>query len=122
MASPITTQGATAPPGLPTEHPHVERRPGVCGGAPVVRGTRVAVRHIAVLYKEGAGVAEVLAAYPHLQASWVHDAISFYLDHQEAVEEEIKANEIDAVLARTGGVMDAKGVVRFPAEGAADER
>jgi uncharacterized protein (DUF433 family) len=122
MASSTTEQGTSgASQGFPTEHPHIERRPGVCGGAPIIRGTRITVRHIAVLYKDGAGVEEVLATYPHLQASWVHDAISYFLDHREEIEREIEANRIDEVLARTGGVIDDKGVVRFPPGKAGDE-
>ncbi len=107
--------------GSPTEHPHIERRPGVCGGAPVIRGTRITVRHIAVLYKDGASIQEMLETYPHVQASWVHDAISYYLDHREEIEQEIDANRIDNVLARTGGVIDDKGVIRFPPAKPGDE-
>src|ERR1700676_5390867 len=102
MTASTTRAGAAgASQGLPTEHPHIERRPGVCGGAPVIRGTRIAVRHVAVLYNEGATVAEVLATYPHLRASWVHDAMSYYLDHQEEIDRDIEANRIEVVLART---------------------
>ena len=123
MASPTTEHSAAGTsPGLPTDHPHIERRPGVCGGAPVIRGTRIAVRHVAVLYNEGETVAEMLATYPHLQASWVHDAISYYLDHREEINRDLAENGIEAVLARTGGVMDDNGVIRFPAEGKDDER
>jgi uncharacterized protein (DUF433 family) len=107
--------------GWPTEHPHIERQPGVCGGTPVIRGTRINVRHIAVLFKDGASVQEMLETYPHAQESWVHDAISYYLDHREEIEREIEANRIDEVLARTGGVMDDKGVVRFPPGKTGDE-
>jgi uncharacterized protein (DUF433 family) len=107
---------------LPTEHAHIVRRPGTCGGSPLIRGTRITVRHIAQLYKGGADVAEILRNYPHLQPSWVHDAISYYLDHAREIEAEIEANRIENVLARTGGVMDDKGVIRFPASNGADER
>ncbi|HKI31603.1 MAG TPA: DUF433 domain-containing protein [Gemmataceae bacterium] len=98
----------------PTEHPHVVRQPGVCGGAPVIRGTRITVRHVAVLWKGGEAAEEIVRTFPHLQPSWVYDAISYYLDHQPEIEREIEENTIENVLARTGGVMDEKGVVRFP--------
>ena len=120
----ITATEQTAAPdagGSPTEHPHIERRPGVGGGVPIIRGTRISVRHIAVLHKDGVSVQEMLETYPHLQESWVHDAISYYLDHREEIEQEIEANRIDEVLARTGGVIDDKGVVRFSPGKAADE-
>jgi uncharacterized protein (DUF433 family) len=100
-----------------TEHPHVVRRLGVCGNSPVIRGTRITVRHIAVLWKHGETVEAITRAYPHLQTSWVHDAISYYLDHREEIEQEVEDNRIENVLARTGGVMDHGGIVRFPASG-----
>ncbi len=97
-----------------TEHPHIVRQPGVCGGSPVVRGTRITVRHIAELFKASEGVENILQSFPHLQPSWVHDAISYYLDHQADIDREIEENKIENVLARTGGVMDEKGIIRFP--------
>ena len=33
-----------------TEHPHIVRREGVCGGEPIIDGLRVAVRQVAALY------------------------------------------------------------------------
>lgn len=98
----------------PTEHPHVIRQPGTCGGSPIVRGTRIPVRLIAFLWKAGDSVDDILRTYPHLQASWVHDTISYYLDHQQEIEQEIQDNEIENVVAQYGGVIDEKGVVRFP--------
>jgi uncharacterized protein (DUF433 family) len=106
----------------PTEHAHIVRRPGTCGGSPRIRGTRITVRHIAYLYKEGADVSEILRNYPHLQPSWVHDAISYYLDHTQEIEAEIEASRLENVIARTGGVMDDKGVLHFPATNGDDER
>ena len=122
MASSTAEQSALGiAPGHPTEYPHIERRPGVCGGSPIVKNTRVTVRHIAVLHKDGASVQEMLETYPHLRASWIYDAISYYLDHREEIEREIEANSIDAVLAQTGGVIEDQGVVRFPSGKAGDE-
>jgi uncharacterized protein (DUF433 family) len=104
----------------PTEHPHIVRQSGVCGGAPIIRGTRIPVRRIAFLWKAGETVADIVRTYPHLQPSWVHDALSFYLDHQQEIEQELKDNEIENVLARYGGMMDDKGIVRFPQGNARD--
>ena len=98
---------------IATEHPHIVRKEGVCGGSPTIRGTRITVRHIAVLWKAGETVDEIVESFPHLQASWVHDAISYYLDHQAEIEQEIEDNRIENVLARTGATMDDKGVVHF---------
>jgi uncharacterized protein (DUF433 family) len=78
---------------IATEHPHIVRRPGVIGGSPAIRGTRIGVRNIAFLWNDGETVAGILEYYPHLQASWVYDAISYYLDHRAEIDEEIRENQ-----------------------------
>jgi uncharacterized protein (DUF433 family) len=98
---------------IATEHPHVVRKPGTCGGAPLVRGTRITVRHIATLWRAGTPVDEIVRTFPHLQLSWVYDAISYYLDHQQEIDQEVEDNSIEKVLTDLGVVMDDKGVVRF---------
>jgi uncharacterized protein (DUF433 family) len=93
-----------------TEHPHVVRVQGV----PTVHGTRLAVRVIAQLYRAGDSVDDILQTYPHLSAAAVHDAISYYLDHRDEIEQEIAAHRIEAALAHTGAVMDERGFITFP--------
>ena len=39
------------PDAVKTEHPHVVRLDGVCGGEPVIDGLRVAVRHVVTLHR-----------------------------------------------------------------------
>ena len=45
---------------------HLVRDPSICGGDPVVRGTRVTLRTILASLAEGATVAEILADFPSL--------------------------------------------------------
>lgn len=96
-----------------TEHPYIVRLEGVCGGRPIIKGTRVSVRHIAQLYKAGDSVEEILQAHPHLSAAAVYDAISYYLDHQQEIEEEITENRLEALMARYGLEMDERGFLHF---------
>ena len=42
-----------------------ERRPDVCGGYLVVKGTRVTVRTVLASLAEGATMDEILADFPH---------------------------------------------------------
>lgn len=99
-----------------TEHPHIVRVPGICGGRPIIRGTRISVRHIAQLYKAGDTVEEILQAHPHLSAAAVYDAISYYLDHQQEIEQEITENRIEALMAKYDLTMDEKGFLHFTDE------
>lgn len=71
-------------------HPYVERKKGVCGGRPVIRGTRFPVSSIAWNHKLGLSVEEMLREFPALTPAQVHDALSYYYDHQADIEEEIR--------------------------------
>lgn len=72
-----------------TEHPHVVRLEGVCGGEPVIDGLRVAVRHVATLHRRGEAIAEIAEALGLTEAQVFH-ALSYYSDHRD---------EIDALIA-----------------------
>lgn len=54
-----------------------ERRADVCGGEPVLKGTRVTVRTILASLAEGATVEEILADFPTVTAPAVRAVIAF---------------------------------------------
>lgn len=51
--------------------------PGVCGGQPVLRGTRVPLRTVLDSLAEGATVEQILASFPTLSREDVAAAIAF---------------------------------------------
>lgn len=57
----------------------VERRRGVLGGQPVIAGTRIAVRSIQNLARDGASPNEIIALYPDLTQDDVRAALSVEL-------------------------------------------
>lgn len=71
------------------KHPYITRREGVQGGSPIIEGTRIPVSTVVVWYKQGKDVNEILELYPHLTPAQVHDALSYYYDHQEEMEQKI---------------------------------
>lgn len=93
----------------PTEHPHIVRIPGIAGGEPILKGTRVPVRVIVLHYKAGATVEEMLEAHPHISAAAVYDAISYYLDHQEEIEALIEENRPERVMEKHRLELGEKG-------------
>ena len=56
---------------------HIGRDPSVCGGEPVVKGTRVTVRTILASLAEGASTKEILKDFPTLSADDVRAVIAF---------------------------------------------
>jgi uncharacterized protein (DUF433 family) len=109
----MTISVIDAAPAQPTDHPHIVRVPGVAGGRPIIRGSRISVRHIAQLYKAGETVEEIVQSHPHLSPASVYDAISYYLDHQTEIEQEIADNRLEALVEKYGLDVDERGFVRF---------
>lgn len=56
---------------------YIVRDPAVCGGEPVVKGTRVTVRTILSSLAEGMSVAEIVRDFPTLDEKAVRAVIAF---------------------------------------------
>lgn len=98
---------------LPSHHPYVVHTEGVCGGHARLRGTRIPVRVIAELLRQGEPFEEIAATFPHVAPAALQDAIGYYLDHRPEIDAEIEANELPNVLDRVGATLDSDGVIRF---------
>jgi len=75
-----------------TGHPHITCLDNVCGGVPVIAGTRIAVWMIAAMHRRGETVENILDAYPWLSPAQVYDALAYYHDHKEEIERQIEEN------------------------------
>jgi uncharacterized protein (DUF433 family) len=58
-------------------HQHIMRDPKVCGGQPVVKGTRVTLKTVLASLAEGAGIEEIVADFPSLTEKDVRAVIAF---------------------------------------------
>jgi uncharacterized protein (DUF433 family) len=56
---------------------YIVRDPGICGGEPVIKGTRVTLRTVLASLAEGASIEEVVADFPALSEDSVRAAIAF---------------------------------------------
>lgn len=95
-----------------TDHPHIVRDPEICGGRPVVQGTRIPVQTLVAYERLGYTLPEILAGFPGLTPAQYHDALSYYYDHQAEIEAEMQAAELPALLERFHLQADADGVLR----------
>ena len=55
----------------------IVRDPTICGGLPVIKGTRVTLRTILATLAEGASVQEILADFPTLDEEAIRAVIAF---------------------------------------------
>jgi uncharacterized protein (DUF433 family) len=79
-----------------TDRPHIQCKPGICGGEPIIDGLRVTVRHVATLHEQGEAV-EIAEALGLTEAQVSH-ALSYYFDHRDEILRLIAAAEQRAIL------------------------
>ena len=103
-ASPIGNAGAA-----PMSYRYVVRSPGICGGQPILRGTRVPVRAVVGYHKLGLSVDEILAGLPHVTPAQVYEALSYYHDHVDEIEQGIQENQPERLIERYGLQVAADG-------------
>lgn len=70
--------------------PYIEQKRGVCGGRPVIKGTRFPVRSVAIQYRRGLTAEDILREFPQLTPSQVYGALAYYFDHQNEIDTEIE--------------------------------
>jgi len=83
--------------------PYIEKRQGVCGGEPVIAGTRISVGLIVEMERAGHSADEMVALYPHITHAQIYDALSYYYDHKEEIEKMINENKEVYWMEKTKG-------------------
>ena len=87
-----------------TEHPHIERRPGVCGGEPLIKGMRLTVRAVVTyVLKQGITPEEMVREWKRLNLAKVYDALSYYHDHKTEIDRHIRRNRESSARKRHTG-------------------
>ncbi len=87
---------AREPARITTHRPHVVRVQGVCGGRPIIDGTRIPVKTVVGWVRVGMSQQEITDQFA-LSAAQVADALAYYEDHPE---------EIDAEFAEEQRILD----------------
>jgi uncharacterized protein (DUF433 family) len=75
------------------EHPHIISQPDLCGGSPVIRGTKFPVRSVVnYILHQGLSPEEVVREFTHLTLAQVYDALSFYYDNKDLIDKDLRDN------------------------------
>ena len=78
----------------PTISAHIESRPGLCGGKPCIAGTRIRVQDIWTWYElQGLTPEEIVTQFSQLSLADVHAALTYYHDHREEIQRQIREAE-----------------------------
>jgi len=73
-------------------HPYITSKEDIGGGKSIIVGTRTRVSNIMAYYRLGFSPEELAREFPHLTLSQIHDALSYYYEHQEEIDKEIEEN------------------------------
>ncbi|MCH8491012.1 MAG: DUF433 domain-containing protein [Oceanicaulis sp.] len=65
---------------LKDAHPRISADPAIMVGKPCIKGTRVPVYLIVMMFAEGETLEDVLEAYPHITAEDVRAALAYAAD------------------------------------------
>jgi len=72
------------------EHPYIQVFLSRSGPRPVIKGTHTPVSIIVGYVRMGYGPEKIVQdILPHLTPAQVHDALSYYYDHQEEIDSEL---------------------------------
>ena len=79
------------------KHPYVEHVESQSGMRAVIRGTRVGIDVIVGYWREGYTPEEISAdILSHLKPAQVYDALSYYHDHKDEIDQELLEHTVDA--------------------------
>ncbi len=80
-----------------TLHPYITSEKKIGSGRPIITGTRTRVSNMVAYYKLGLSPEELAREFPHLTLSQIHDALSYYYEHQEDIDREIDEDSEDSI-------------------------
>lgn len=99
---------------LAPAHPYVEVVPMTGGATAVIKGTRVPVSILVGYVKMGETPQSIVEKIlPRLTLAQVHDALSYYYDHQAEIDRERAENTEEAAQIRLRERLGAEGYRRI---------
>ena len=73
----------------------ISRQPNIHGGCPIIAGTGVTVRRIAIWYKQSLSAEEIADRIGHLTLTQVYAALTYYHANREEIDADIAAEEAE---------------------------
>ena len=81
-----------------TAHLYIVTDSQILSGEPIITGTRTPVRAIVEMWRQGLPPEAIPQHLPHLTLAQVFDALSYYSDHQDEINQHIVRNHIPDAL------------------------
>jgi uncharacterized protein (DUF433 family) len=85
-----------------TTHTYIERVLGIQGGRPVIKGTRTPVRSVVIYHRMGSTPEEIQIKLPHLNLAQIYDALSYYYDYKDEIDQDIDSDSEEKIKQEFG--------------------
>jgi uncharacterized protein (DUF433 family) len=93
---------------------HIEQKQTSSGPQAYLRGTWVAVRHVAAFLKAGYAVEEIIqTGLPNVPPAAIYEAIAYYYDHAAEIEAELDTNTQEATHSQLRDMLSPEQVARL---------
>ncbi|MEF9426208.1 MAG: DUF433 domain-containing protein [Candidatus Mariimomonas ferrooxydans] len=74
-----------------SKHLYISINPKISKGSPVITGTRLRVIDLVIEYDRlGLTPDQIIDAHPHLTLEALHDALSYYYENRDVIDNEIR--------------------------------
>ncbi len=74
-----------------SKHPYISINSKISKGSPVISGTRLRVIDLVIEYDRlGLTPDQIIDAHPHLTLEALHDALSYYYENRDVIDNEIR--------------------------------
>ena len=94
-----------------TEHPYITQTQGICGGRPVIRGTRIPVKVLVQHHRIGDSIDKILEGFPKITAAQFYDALSYYYDHEAEINADMEADELSHLTEQFNLLLGTDGTL-----------
>lgn len=81
-----------------TGHRYIVTDSAILNGEPIIANTRTPVRAIVEMWRNGTVPEEIPRGLPHITLAQVFDALSYYSDNQDQINQYIELNRISSEL------------------------
>ena len=82
-------------------------------GEAYINGTRIKVKHLIFYYRSGASTESILEGFPNITPAQFFDALSYYHDHKEEINDSLHRDDPDVIEEELGVRRKPDGTLEF---------
>jgi uncharacterized protein (DUF433 family) len=76
-----------------TQNKHIDINPAVMDGKPIIKGHRISVKDVVIWHERMGQSADEIATQYGLSLSDVYAALTYYYDHQQEIDSDIRESD-----------------------------